>query len=322
MRSMRRRLERNAHRLVLSLLTVGVLAGIESAAAATWHVSSNGHGRACSLVRPCDSFDTAYDRARPGDTVVAAGGTYPSQILSGDKGSTRPVLVRVAPGQKIVIAGGLDVRADYARIVGPIRVTRGLDVDDPDKSNPILGVRISGVTAASSYVENARNLLIANSRLGGVPGEPIVMLGAWPTSYRVMFDNVKFHGNVPTNSTQHLECIFATGVQGLTVRDSVFSSCGYFDILIGMCCGAERQPASLVLENNVFGASRCYAGSGDCGSDGKAPFSLMLGTRIDGRSRIVGNHFETPPAVRSTFGDLIATGNTGKAPQPWKRRPR
>ena len=68
---------------------------------------------------------------RPGDTVVAAGGTYPSTDLSGDKGSTRPS-GSGRQGQKIVIAGGLDVRADYARIVGPIRVARGLDIDDPD----------------------------------------------------------------------------------------------------------------------------------------------------------------------------------------------
>ena len=168
-----------------------------------------------------------------------------------------------------------------------------MDIDDPDKSNPIVGARVTGVTAPSSYIENARDLLITNSRFGGVPGRQMIVIGAWPTSYRISFDNVSFYGNPPTESSQHLECIFATGVRGLAVRNSRFWDCGYFSILIGMCCGAERQPATLVLERNRFGASRCVAGSSGCGSDGRAPFSLMLGTRIDGASRIVRNHFET-----------------------------
>jgi hypothetical protein len=325
MPSMLRQFHRQADRLAVTLLFASAAAGagVDSVAAATWHVSPDGRGGACSLARPCDSFGAAYGRARPGDTVVVGGGTYPrSQIISGDKGSTRPVLVRAAAGQKIVITGGLDVRADYVRVVGPMRLARGLDIDDPNKANPIVGVRVSGVTAPSSYIENARDLMIAHSRLGGVPGQPIVMIGAWPTSYRIAFNKVSFYGNYPTDSSQHLECVFVTGVQGLAIRNSRFWDCGYFNILVGMCCGAQRQPSNLVLENNHFGVSRCFAGSGGCGSDGKAPFSLMLGTRIDGRSRIVGNHFETPPAVTSTFSDLVATGNTGKAPTNWKRLPR
>ena len=310
---------RVSRRLTVALFVCITAFTSAPAAASTWHVAPGGRGGACSAAAPCASFDSAYDRAKPGDTVLVAGGTYDStQKLTGDKRSKTPVFVKSAPGARVIIQGRLDVQADFVRVTGPMQIEDGIDVDDSGTSNPIVGVRISGVTSPSSYIENARELLIANSRLGGVPGQAIVMIGARPTSHRIAFDNVTFYGNVPTASTQHLECIFATGVQGLSVRNSSFSRCGYFNILIGMCCGAERQPSRLVLEGNKFGASVCFAGAGGCGQDGRAPYSLMLGTRIDGRSSIRRNYFETPPSAQAGFESLTADGNTGAAPSAWK----
>src|SRR5262249_48861644 len=76
--------------------------------------------------------------------------------------------------------------------------------------------------------------------------------------------------------------------------------------------------------NNHFGKSRCFAGSSGCPADGGAPFSLMLGTRITGSSRIVGNTFDTQPATQTsltdTFESLEAFGNSGSTPRGWNDR--
>ena len=296
--------------------------GVDVAAGATWYVSPGGSG-ACTAAAPCGAFDVAFDRARAGDTVELAGGTYGgTQELSGDKSSTEPIVVRVAPGAEAIVEGRLDVKADHVHLQGPLRARDGVDVDNRDASNPIVGVRISGVSAPSSYIQNARDLVIRDSRLGGTPGRKIVQIGGWPTSYRVTFDNVHFGGNPPTDPSQHLECIFVTGVQGLTVRNSTFRDCGYFGLIMGLCCGAELQPRDLVLERNTFGPARCYPGSGGCRANGEAPYSLMLGdVDIGGRSRIVDNRFETPPAFdEATFADLTASGNTGSTPGAWTRK--
>ena len=115
-----------------------------------------------------------------------------------------------------------------------------------------------------------------------------------------------------------MECIFSTGVQGLTVRNSRFERCGYFSILNGMCCGATNEPSSFVLENNYFGTNKCYPNAGGCPSNGNAPYTLNFTRPVAGQSRIVGNYFETPPALSGSFQQLTANSNTGAAPPTWK----
>jgi hypothetical protein len=307
---------------VIALVALRIV-GVDVAAAATWYVAPGGGGASCTAAAPCGAFDVAFDRARAGDTVEIRGGTYDrTQELSGDKASSDPIVVRTAPNEEAVVQGRVDIKADRVHLQGPLRARDGVDVDNRDASNPIVGVRISGVTAPSSYVQNARDLVIRDSRLGGIPGRKIVQIGGWPTSYRVTFDNVRFGGNPPTDPSQHLECIFVTGVQGLTIRNSTFRDCGYFGLIMGLCCGAELQPRDLVLEHNTFGPSRCYPGAGGCAENGEAPYSLMVGdVDIGGSSRIVDNRFETPPSFdQATFDDLTASGNTGSAPRAWARK--
>lgn len=265
----------------------------------------------------CGSFDAAFDRASPGDAVNIAGGTYPGQALSGDKGSSSPVVVRVAPGQSVVVNGDLDITGDYVQVFGPITVNR-IDIDDGNQSNPILGVLVSGLKAKSSFIENAHDLTIKDSEFGPNLGQILIQIGGAPETHRLTLDNVYLHDNGPTSADQHLECIFSTGIQGLTIRNSRFQNCGYFGLLSGMCCGATREPSSFVFENNHFGRSKCYPGAGGCPSNGDAPYSMMLSRPVSGQSRIVGNHFETPPALTGSFQQLTATGNTGAAPTTWR----
>ena len=115
-----------------------------------------------------------------------------------------------------------------------------------------------------------------------------------------------------------MECIFSTGVQGLTIRNSRTENCGYFGILSGMCCSAAREPSSFVFENNYFGKNKCFANSGGCPANGDAPYSMMLSRPVSGVSRMIGNYFATPPALTGSFANLTAYGNTGAAPDSWK----
>ncbi len=213
--------------------------------------------------------------------------------------------------------GDLDVTGDYVQVFGPITVNR-LDIDDGNQSNPILGVLVSGVKAKASFIENAHDLTIKDSELGPNLGQILIQIGGAPETHRLTLDNVYLHDNGPTAADQHLECIFSTGIQGLTIRNSRFQNCGYFGLLSGMCCGATREPSSFVFENNHFGRASAMRGAGGCPSNGDAPYSLMLSRPVSGQSRIVGNYFETPPAVTGSFQQLTAHGNTGAAPGAWR----
>lgn len=317
-------------RRAVCLLTVSLAAGLlaSSSAEATGrvlHVSPSGSdGGSCSESQPCRTFDAAFDRAGKGDRVQIGGGSYPGQRITGDRGSE--VILATAPSQRVEIRGDLDILGDHVTIVGPMKIADSLEIGALARHAMTRDVHARGITATSSYIQSVQDVVIAHSDLAGVPGHEIVMIGAYPTSARITFDDVKIHGNHPVNADTHLECMFVTAVDGLTVRNSEFQDCGYFDILIGLCCGAVQQPSKLVLENNIFGVSRCFAGAGGCPSDGKAPYSLMLGTKITGDSRIVGNVFDSEPAAQGSldavFTSLVASDNSGDAPSAWKARTR
>lgn len=317
---------RRATCLGTMILAAGLLSASAAEATGTvLHVSPNGSDAgACSAAQPCRSMARAFDRASGGGRVQVAGGVYPTQTVTGDRGSE--VVFAMTPSQRVDIRGDLRIRGDHVTITGPVNVSGSLEIGSLGRHALTRDVHARGVTATSSFIQSAQDVVIAHSNLAGVPGHEIVMIGAVPTSSRITFDDVKIHGNVPVDPDTHLECMFVTAIEGLTVRNSEFHDCGYFDILIGLCCGAVQQPSKLVLENNVFGVSRCFAGSGSCPASGKAPYSLMLGTRITGSSRIVGNVFESGPGTQGpldgVFASLVASDNRGDAPSSWQSKTR
>jgi hypothetical protein len=285
---------------VVAALTVAALTtGGRTAEGTTWHVAPGGSGGACSRPAPCGSFDVAYDRASPGDRVRLAAGSYGPQAITGDKRSTAPVVIEPAPDASVQVDGVLDVNADHVT-VRRVGASDGYVVSNDEPANPIVGVRLQGVRGPTAYFQNVRDFTLKGGDLGGRPGVKVITIGAWPGSRGLTVDGLYLHDNPPASPEDHLECIFAVHVQGLTVRNSRFSNCGYFGILTGACCGGDQETRDLTLENNVFGPTRCYPGSFAC-PEGRAPYSVHLGTKTSsgGTNVIRNNLFLTPPAIET-----------------------
>ena len=132
----------------------------------------------------CGSFDAAYDRASPGDTVNIAGGSYGSQSINGDKGSTTPVIVQTAPNATVNMSG-LTVSADYTNVRGPITVSGGMNVNLSDPANPVKWVVIDGVKSGLAYIENTQDVTIKNSEVGPNPGKILMQIGGYPETHRL-----------------------------------------------------------------------------------------------------------------------------------------
>ena len=96
----------------------------DAGAVRTLHVATGGaHGADC-VRTPCSTFDRAYRLARPGDTILIRGGTYPAQQIDVDVGklnSTRPVVFRVARGQSAFVDGELTMLGSNAVFNGERR---------------------------------------------------------------------------------------------------------------------------------------------------------------------------------------------------------
>jgi hypothetical protein len=208
------------------------------AQAATLNVSTSGSDSAsCSASAPCKTFERAYTVAASGDVISVAAGTYPLQTApSGTKAVT--------------FRGGAGV------------VVRQIQDDASNVTFDGINVDAGGVNTTNSAFELAGdNVTVKNASVGNVVDEKAMLAGG----VNATIDNVDFHDVVLKTDGVHLECLYAIGVQGLTVRNSTFRDCAVFDILFTYGSWWTPTPPAygdITLENNVFGHTEMSNNSG------------------------------------------------------------
>ena len=213
-----------------------------SADAATRHVAPGGADSGGCVAAPCSSLAYAYGQAGSGDVIELAGGSYGAQELpAGSKAVTVQPAAGATPdlAQLRTLSSGLTVRGlklRALRIAGGSRtVFEGLDVDGRFAKN--LTLEHSGGTG----------IVVRDSRIGNVTDEKGAIVG----ESGFTFDNVWFHDVLVTNPSVHNECVYATGAEGLTVRNSLFTNCATMDLFFTNWAGGPDY-GNVTLENNVF----------------------------------------------------------------------
>jgi hypothetical protein len=146
--------------LLLSLAAAGVAAaatGTGGGAATVVYVSPHGSDKAaCTRAAPCKSFDRAYVVAKPGQTILLAAGTYPSQLVKVDPTKVKArsnVVFRPAPGATVTIAGELTMMGSHATFLGSaspfdfkLRKLTSVATPGPTTSNHVDFVNLDGET--------------------------------------------------------------------------------------------------------------------------------------------------------------------------------
>lgn len=130
---------------------------------ATIQVAPDGKDSTCSRANashPCRTLNRAYSLARPGDTIVMAGGTYAGQTIddsaANGKPGTTPVTIEPAAGARVTVDGELDIGApgttspvSYVTVNGHKSLTVNGGV--------VVGYRGSHDTVENLHVENSQN---------------------------------------------------------------------------------------------------------------------------------------------------------------------
>jgi hypothetical protein len=266
-----------------------VLVPTASADAATRYVSTSGSDdSACTQAAPCKSFNAAYAKAAAGDVVEVAAGTYGGQSLAARALTGTKVTVRPAAGASVTLSGSLDINTSNIIVQG----FKASDLNVDNGSTVLSDVTTVGIDATSAYFQNTRNLVVKGGRLGGLNNKTPVYVGAWPMSYNVTFDGVTFHDATVTDSTVHTECLMVNDMQGMTIKNSRFTNCGYFGLMISHLMG-ELPPRDVTLENNVF--EQTYQWNGQ-----PAPYSMLIGP-IDANHFVIRNNtFVSEPTFNNT----------------------
>lgn len=295
----------------------------------TFYISPSGSdANACSQVSPCRTIGGTYAKSTttPGSNIIINTGTYGNETIGykanmsgGDVNNPKPVIVKPASGATVNFTD-ISERAEYITFQGPNFNARSFDVGcDSGGCTRIKNVIIDGlnidaqdtVNLDAMYITNVTGLTLKNSRVGNTMAGP----GSSDTAKSVMFcggtstcqaENVLFEGNTfydadaPTGSAAHLECIFATGIQGFTVRKNRFQDCTYFDIFITVILiNNQPQPKDYIIEDNLFGRTLTVAGT-----EG--------GFAINVHNDVQPNNFQF---IRNTIEGALSTASGGGAIQ-------
>ena len=242
-------------RLLPAVLTAVLIVPSAASAETTRKLSATGADSGSCATTACKTFGYAYRQAAPGDTVEVAAGSYPYQSISNVAGRATSAAVTFQP------AAGAAVTLNDLSIGGDGVTVRGMKTGFVDVSKG--GSQINNVTlidndATGMWIQTANHLKVTGGDFGPFQDGPMVQFGATPSSTNITFDGVTFHDATTTDSQIHMECIWAGGVQGFTVRNSLFYNCTYFDIFFTTMNGAD--PKDVLLENNVFEKTRQWNG--------------------------------------------------------------
>ena len=261
----------------------GLLVAAPVASAATRQVAPGAPNAGSCLTSPCGSFGYVYGQSGAGDVVRVAPGSYPPQVVPA---GTKAVVFR---GTGLPKLRELDSAASNV-------VFDGLEVD-------------GAFVKQLAFHSNGDNAAFRNGRIGNVTDEK----GALVSGSNFTFDNVVFHDVRSTAPTIHNECIYAIGVPGITIRNSLFHHCATMDLFFTYGDWWSPLPPAygkVTLENNVFGHT--YKDDGTWHY-----YSLYVANTANGGGTVDGwtvrnNTFEIPANVEhAATGGSRWVGNLG-----------
>jgi chitodextrinase len=242
-------------------------------AVGTVYLSPNGSdANACTLVAPCVTLQRGFDASSAGGTVELAGGTYPSQSVTGDKGDPdvvfRPAGATVSFSGRVTLQNAKHMtfsnlgfsRTDQYRDlefhscnvdITLVNATgRRFQMFEGNRDITFQGGDWGGYDTAGMTLDNAIGTRGAAGPTVTCPGD-----GAPRPTQNVLFDGVTWHdvfwGKAPAEwGGAHPDCFEINGfVDGLTIRNSTFIRCG--DSFFGLY-GDQGNVVNVTVENNLF----------------------------------------------------------------------
>jgi hypothetical protein len=214
----------------------------------------------CTQAAPCATLDRAYRAAASGQVVQIAAGRYPYQEIDADaaKTSNAHVVFEPAPGASVYIltlAFGNGTGTPAASHV----TVRNIHAGELQAFTPARDLTWINLDAGNFYVRGVQNLLIKGGDWGpcGSRGTPNCggnskidyPQGEQPND-RITIDGALFHDYRIENPSDHFECLFLAGGTNITIRNSRFVNCEFFDIFTQYTGGSFD---GLTISGNWFG---------------------------------------------------------------------
>ena len=259
----------------------------------------------CTQTTPCLSFNYAYGKAVPGDTVQLAAGVYGGQTITWDASKANAgsnVTFQPASGATVNLTGSIIVQSSHVtfknmRLVDPSNGNNKYDVEadtyviggaqpaDPAAANNVGFITFQNITGRNFNVNGAHDVSIIGGSYGPASacgsGKPsltqygggnnalrtALMASGHVDPYNITVDGVTVHNIMSYDLVGcHTEGVAIFSGSNVTVRNSKFYGNDVYDILAQANSGSGAL-GQVTLENNWFAQSTDSGGTGS-GSNG------------------------------------------------------
>jgi len=237
--------------------------------AAQVFLAVNGNdSNACTQAQPCKSFQRGYEKAQPGETVEVAAGNYPAQQMRPDASKTSPndVVIRPAPGATVKVAG-LNLGISETPNSGPKHLTIRDIGDSRNPQGAFTAIGVDDVTWENLDAANFRTDWSSNFTVRGGDWGPCTVPSSTcsnskldtSTGSNILIEGARFHDyRIVPNSGEHFECLIMFSGRNVTVRDSTFTDCEFYNIFVqhpawaGYAGPDGTWPRDILLQRNTF----------------------------------------------------------------------
>jgi hypothetical protein len=217
----------------------------------------------CTLGAPCASLDASYGRARPGDTVHVASGTYSDTSLQPDPSKAGASSISfVAMGAKPPsFSRQLTIGASHVTLRG-MSFPAGVWIGSTASMVTIRSSTVRAFKVVSSGSRAPTNISFIADSMGPASDDNNIIGSDGPSTTasptHILLQGVRIHDyRLSPGSAAHVDCLQVWAVNGLTIRDSRFSDCEVFDIFLQKLPGGRTStPTNILIENNFLDCCR------------------------------------------------------------------
>jgi hypothetical protein len=218
---------------------------------------SGSDGNPCSRSAPCRSFQRGFSVAEPGQGVQLAGGNYGNQSIRGTKPAPG-VTFEPAPDATVTVRE-LNT-GDFGPVFAGGVTFRDLVVQTRVNAIATQRLALVNIDARNFYFNGVQDVLVKGGDWGPCTSsvEPCdnskIDRYASDTGYQnqnITVDGAYFHDYRIGNPSDHFECMIIFSGSNITVKNSRFRNCEFYDIFMQYIDGS-RNYNNITIENNFF----------------------------------------------------------------------
>jgi hypothetical protein len=270
-------------------------------------------------LQPGQSMDAAYDAASCGQVIEMASGSWPAQVVTGNKTCAEGnyVTFRPALGASVTVArlDNAANRVEYQGLKIPRFYNDGAGIRNGNGAQD--GVIFRNIDADTFCISGGNNIRVLGGDIGpslssSANGQQQPCVAKFPAQTSAAPQNVTIQGALFHDHTgiegHHTECLQVGGVNGLKLASNTFRMCAATASVHITRYDSSVASSNVVIENNFFGSNAGVTGGEPLGNIQYSRSEPGLIIRYNsfwgsGGYAILATFDDRPPVAKQIYGN-------------------